>query len=251
MTYAAIQRMFYEMTLTNSDSMVAANLNLYIQAAEDRVTSLILQADGRWQWDDTNNTDFPIGTYTLVSGQSDYSLATSHIRLLGVSIKDNAGLWHKLLPVDPDDFGDTDRAEYYKTAGQPLYYDKIGTSVVLYPPPDNGVTVTLASGGKFYFQRGSKHFDYTITNNGAYASYTAGMFSDSTGSYASVPGFNSLYHNLIPLWAAYNYCIIKLPQLATGYMTEILRLEKQLEIDYSKRDKDERNILKPKEIIFA
>lgn len=245
--YSLIASRFYQLTQTNSTEMTAANLNTYIQPAEDRVWSKILQADGRWQWDDSNNTDFPIATFTLVSGQQDYAFDPTHLRLIGVSVKNKAGLWSKLLPFDPSDLSTSatdsfvplqnygpnmDRAEFLKTAGLPQYYDLLGNSAFLYPPPDNGVSVTLASGGKFYFQRAGKHFDYTTS-----------MFTDSTGSTSSSPGFNSLYHDLIPLWAAYDYCIINIPNLANGYLAEINRKEQQLTLDYSKRDKDERNIM--------
>lgn len=254
MKYSDIAKLFYEATGTNATSMAAATLNVYTQPAEDRVVSLILQADGRWQWDDTNNTDFPVATFTLVSGQPDYAFATNYIKLLGVSVKNKAGLWNKLLPFDPDDLNSSannsfvplqnygpnmDRAEFLKTAGLPQYYDVLGQSAVLYPAPDNGVSVTLAAGGKFYFQRTGKHFDWTLST-----------FDDSTGSTASVPGFNSLYHSLIPLWAAYNYNLLNNPSLCTNIMNEILRLEMQLKLDYSKRFKDERNIMTPKKINF-
>ncbi|HUC20837.1 MAG TPA: hypothetical protein VMR98_05080, partial [Candidatus Polarisedimenticolaceae bacterium] len=35
----------------------------------DRVVGVILSADNRWQWDDTNYTTMPIGTADIVSGQ--------------------------------------------------------------------------------------------------------------------------------------------------------------------------------------
>lgn len=240
MNYAGIQTRFYELTKTNSTSMPAANLNSYIQPSEDRVWSLILQADGRWQWDDSNNTDFPIATFDLVASQADYAFAATQLKLIGVSVKDKGGTFRKLAPVDPQDFGDIDRTTHVATAGMPSEYDVLGNSAILYPAPDNGVNVTLTGGGKFYFQRAGKHFDYSVANGGSYAAGTAGTFTDTTGSYASTPGFNSLYHDLIPLWAAYDYCIINLPQLANGYLAEIQRKEQQMILDYSKRNKDDR-----------
>ncbi len=239
MNYAGIQTRFYQLTQTNSSSMTSTNLNSYIQPAEDRVWSLILQADGRWQWDDSNNTDFPIATFDLVASQADYSFAATQLKLIGVSVKDKGGTFRKLAPVDPQDFGDIDRTTHAATAGMPSEYDVLGNSAILYPAPDNGVSVTLTGGGKFYFQRAGKHFDYTTS-----------MFTDSTGSTSSSPGFNSLYHDLIPLWAAYDYCLIYLPQLANGYLADIQRKEQQMILDYSKRNKDDRVRLTMKPVNF-
>ncbi len=255
MKYSDIQTRFQQLTQTNSTEISTAVLNSYIQPAEDRVWSKILKCDGRWQWDDTNNTTFPTATFDLVSGQADYALATTHLKVIGVAVKLASGVWRRLLPFDPADLGTSntplsfiplvtfgptmDRSEFLKTPALPQYYDKLGNSVVMYPAPDNGISVTLTAGAKVYFQRGGKHFDYTL-----------GTFTDGTGSTATEPGFNSLYHDLVPLWAAYDYCIINLPSLANGYMQEIIRKEQELVADYSKRDADERTIMTGRRIRF-
>ena len=243
-TYSQLQSFFYERTKTNSTSMPAATLNLYMQTAENDVISKIMQADGRFQYDDSNYSDTPIATANLVSGQQDYSMSTSQIRVLGVSVLGNTNIWRKLIPFDPDDITDifgplVDRAQFLATPGLPLYYDVQGQSIYLYPAPDNGISVTLTAGLKFYFQRTPLLFDYT-TNT----------FTDSTGSASSAPGFNPLYHDLIPLKAAYDYCVTNMPSLAPGYFAEIQRKEQSLILDYSKRDKDERQIITPAPIRF-
>ena len=49
----------------------------------DRVISLILQADAKWEWDDTNYTDLPIATASLVANQQDYSISgTEFLKIL-------------------------------------------------------------------------------------------------------------------------------------------------------------------------
>ncbi len=255
MKYSEISSLFYALTKTNSTSVPNATLNLYTQRGEERVVGLIMGADGRWQYDDANYSDLPIGTTTLVSGQQDYSLSTSQLKVSGVAVKLASGVWRRLLPFDPDDLGTSstplsfiplvafgptmDRAEFLKTPALPQYYDKQGSSLILYPAPDNGISVTLASGLKIYYERGPLLFDYSL-----------GTFTDATGSTASSPGFNSLYHDLIPYWAAYNYCVANgLPQ-ANGYMAEIQRKEAALIADYSKRDADERTIMTGRKIKF-
>lgn len=230
MTYSDIRSLIYQLTSTNSTSLPDATLNLYTQPAENHVASLIMQADGRWQYDDSNQTDFPIATTNLVYNQQDYSLSASHLRISGVSVLTNSGLWQRLQPFDPEDLKAhyspiIDRASFFSTPGRPLYYDKLANSIILYPAPDNGVSVTLTAGLKLYFERGPVLFDYT------------------TGTVSNQPGFNSLYHSLIAYWAAYNYCLAKQPSQAQGYLVEAQRLEAAMLADYESRDKDERQRL--------
>ena len=51
----------------SNDASLLATFTRYINEALNRVASLIMTADGRWQWDDTNTTDYPIGTTDLVT----------------------------------------------------------------------------------------------------------------------------------------------------------------------------------------
>ena len=89
----------------------------------NRVTSLILQADNRWQFDDTNQTDYPIATTTLVttagSEQQDYTLAVSHLRIERVEVKDAQGNWHLLTPIDQTDISDQALSDLMSAAGLP------------------------------------------------------------------------------------------------------------------------------------
>lgn len=204
-------------TKTNSSSFTAANMLIYINNAYNRVASLILQADGRWQWDDDNRTDLPIATTTVTSGQQDYSISVSHLKVTRVDIKGSGATYFtKLEPIDSID------GEYIidnVTTGPPQYYDIQGGSIFLYPIPN----YTQAASLKVTFQRGP-------------AEFTSGEVSTGT----KVPGFNSLYHDLIPLWVAYNYALDNGLKTAGGFLTEIERKERQLVSDYSKRNKDDR-----------
>lgn len=197
------------------------------KTAMDRVVSLIMQSDGRWQWDDENNTDLPIATTSLVSGQQDYTMSVSHLQITRVEVKDNAATpnWHKLQPIDQVDVYDTSLTDYLNTNGLPKYYDKIGNSFFLYPAPDYAQSASL----KIWFKRGQfSYFDYA-TNK----------FADGSGSASSTPGFNALYHELIPLWNAYNFAIANGKSNANAIMAQITLKEDALKDDYSVRSKDE------------
>jgi hypothetical protein len=49
------------------------------------------------------------------------------------------------------------------------------------------------------------------------------------------PGFNSLYHDLVPLWVSYNYAIANGQPTANQYFAEIQRKEDALQKDYAYR----------------
>lgn len=241
-----------------STSYADALLLIRVNTAMQKVADVILGADGRWDWDDSNNTDFPEGTTTLVSAQADYGIDVSYLKILGVSIKNQSGIWRKLLPFDAaqdltnsttpltflplTNFGPTmDRAEFLKTPGAPQFYDVHGNSIILYPAPDNGISVTLTAGLKIYAQR------------------TAQLFTSaevSTGT--KVPGFAALYHHIVAYIAALPYALSYKPERVPMIQAEILRvmgdpdkgITGALARFYSKRDKDERTIMTPRKIRY-
>lgn len=232
-TYDQIRSKIYLLTKTNVTSLSNANLNLYTQPAEDRVASLIMHSDIRWQVDDSNYLDLPSAITTITSGQQDYSLATSHLTIDRVEIKDSGGNWSLLTPIDQHDIrgqalaqGETTRTgAYLSSNGTPLEYDKKGASVYLYPTPN----YTQAASLKVYFSRGPLKFDYST-----------GAFTDATGSVSSSPGFNSLFHNLIALWASFEYAIANGLKNANQIFAEITRMETDLDAFYGLRSRDER-----------
>jgi hypothetical protein len=130
----------------------------------DTVTGYAIGADRRFQWDDSNHTELPIGTTDLVLNQSDYSFLTDEqnnriLNLLRVDILDTNGNYRKLEPIDESNIpGALD--EFEDTAGQPFFYDKIADNIIrLYPKPSANVTAGL----KFYFQRAGSYFTASDT----------------------------------------------------------------------------------------
>lgn len=240
MTYDDIRDLIYLKTKTNISSLPNANLNLYTQPAEDHIASLIMHSDVRWEYDDANRADLPIATTTVTSGQQDYSLPTSHLRVFRAEIKDSNGVWRKLQPLDK--FDEPDEALSYRTAnesGVPDQYDLVGNSVFLYPVPN----YTQAASLKIYFQRGALKYDYTANSN-------AGQFTDGTGSGATTdtPGFSELYHSLIADWAAYNYAVDNGLKTTNGFLNEIQRKEKDVSSFYGRRNSDDRNSITMKKV---
>jgi len=219
MTISTIVNKIYFLTQTTSANFPAADMLIAVNNAYERVVSLIMQTDGRWEWDDDNNTDLPIATTTLTADQQDYTLSVTHLNLTRVEVKDESGLWRPLTPISQSDFRGIALSEFMKTSGQPQYYDKLGPSIFLYPAPD----YTQAASLKLSFQRTP-------------ALFTSGEVTTGT----KIPGFNPLYHTLIPLWVAHDYFLSKgLHNRIPPLQVEIDRHEQQLQSDYETRSRDE------------
>lgn len=194
-----------------------------INNACERVASLIMGADSKWQWDDFNNTDLPIATTSLVSGQQDYSLAVTHLTIDRVEILPSGGTskdWKRLKQIDQQS---KKRAEnealtsYKVTPGLPDEYDLSSNSVFLYAPPNYSQAASL----KLYFTRGP-------------ALFTSAEVATGTKS----PGFASIFHDLIPYWVAYNYAVENGLETANGFLAAIQRREQELSDFYGDRDRD-------------
>lgn len=201
--------------ITDNTSRLARFTALSNRALE-RITALIREAEGRWQWDDSNETDLPVATAALVADQQDYALdGTSHFRIERVEVKDTAGAWTKLIPFDQADIYNEALSSFLSTAGVPQYYDKVGNSLFLYPKPSFSQAASL----KLYFERGPDYF----------------ASSDTTKQ----PGFNPLFHRLVALWASYDFMRAERMEGAKEVREEIVLMEQDLNEYYARRDRDE------------
>jgi hypothetical protein len=221
MNKTQINNRIYRFTKTNINSYPMADMTDDENVALDRVASLIMKADNRWQFDDTNESDLPIATTALVSGQQDYSLDISHLDVTRVEIQDTNGKWHLLKPIDQSDVPHESLAQFAQNRSRPEFYDKIGNSVFLYPTPSYGQAASL----KLWFKRGPSYF----------------LTTDTT----KTPGFNALYHDLIVLWPSYDYAVANGMANANQIFTAIELKEAALTNDYSTRS-PEKLVLRPK-----
>ena len=221
MTIADIAQECRDLVDADTTSMTAATFLRRCNTAYEEIIGYILGLDGLWQFDDTNYTDFPIGTTTLISSQQDYTFDSAHLEIEGVSVLDNNGIWHKLTPIDRSQIG-VDPAEFAKEDGLPTYYDKEGRSILLYPSPATA-NVTLASGLKVFFKR------------------TADLFTSAqvtTGT--KQPGFASPYHVVLSYMAALPYALSYKKDRVAGIQAKIIELKKGLSQHYGRRELDRR-----------
>jgi hypothetical protein len=205
-------------TLDYSVGDIALNVNRHY----DDVVSKILRADGRWEWDDDNYATLPVATTNVVADQADYNIASDDfLNLNRLEIKDSSGTWTFLYPISYEDKKGVAMTEWAKTNGTPQYYDKVGNSVILYPTPNYSST----SGLKSYYQRVASYFT-----------------SDDT---TKEPGFSPLFHRLLSIGAAIDYCVANGLNNKLAVLTnQKITMENALIEYYSSRSKDEQPKIK-------
>ena len=171
-----------------------------INAALDRYLTLAFQADGRWNFDDINETSPPIDTQSIVSGTNRYKLSAfseTLLSLIRLEILNSAGTGLPLIPETMDDLtgaiynqtgrisgsvSDTFQERYVNaSSGTPTHYIKYGDFIYLRPNPDYSETDGLLA----YFNRPAvKSSPVAVTiANGADADFTAtahGLVADDT-----------------------------------------------------------------------
>jgi len=186
----------------------------------DRVVSLILQADSKWQWDDANHSDLPIGTLSLVASQQTYSISGNELlKLLKVECSDSNGTFNPLIQIDIREMKGIAMSELLKTAGTPQSFDIINNTFTLYPKPN----YSYADGLKIYYQRIADYF----------------AVADTT----KVPGFAEPFHRILSYGPALDFCIAKNMNGRIALLRdEIAKLEAGIIAHYSSRNKD----VKPK-----
>ena len=195
----------------------AADILRNINSALNKVQSIIMRADGRWQFDDNNFTTLPVATTTMYSGQADYEISSgSFLNIERVEMLDENGNGVLLQPINYSDVTGEAMTEFGGESGTPKYYDKTGNSFILYPTPNYGVAKGLTA----YFQREPHYF----------------ISTDTTAE----PGFNALYHRYLSLSAALDYTIANDMNKSTSIKVELGEMEAMIIADFSKRNKDYR-----------
>ena len=192
----------------------------------DTITGYAIGADRRFQWDDSNHTELPIGTTNLVASQSDYSFLTdeqgnSILNLSRVDILDVSGLYRKLVAIDESDI-DEALDEFDKVDGLPEYYDKIADNIIrLYPTP----AVSVTAGLKFYFQRSPSYFTATDTTK--------------------APGVAPLLHRGFVIASAYDGALTLGLQNLQPLSVELQKEEAKMKQYFGNRNTDETPVLMP------
>jgi len=219
-----------ETTLYGADGLTrisgnATQLGLWttrVNRSMDRAFAIIFASDGRWQFDDTNHTDYPIITTDLVANQRDYTFTSDEngnliLEIDKVLIADaNNGPYREMTPKDAQK--DSDTAGFWDgndTTGGPTSYDKTANAVFLDPVPSGDVT----NGLKVYISREGSYF----------------TTSDTTKK----PGFAGLFHDYLVLRPAFEFALENGHSNASGLQVLVNEKEAHMREFYARRNQDE------------
>ena len=211
---------------SNSVSYPVADKTADENLAIDRVFDIIFQNSGKWQFDDSNHTDYPFIMTTLVSGQRDYTFTTDEqgnliLDIYKVMIKKGTASTDYYTEIYPIDQQSDDYTQGFwsgqNTTGIPNRYDKTANGIFLDCIPN----YTVATGLKVFINREGSYF----------------TTSDTT----KTPGFAGLFHEYIALYASHLYCKRNsMFALADRYEKDIFIMEDKIANYYSERTRDEK-----------
>lgn len=199
-----------------------------VNQALDRAFSIIFQADGRWQFDDSNHADYPTITTDLTASQRDYPFTTDEqsnliLEIHAVYTKPTAtDEFARLEPVD-----ETEVASFFagtNTEGNPIQYGKKANSIFLDPIPDT----TITNGLKIEISREGSYFTTADTTKKA--------------------GFAGLFHDYLVVRPAFEYAVENNMANAQGLNFRVQQLEDEIKKYYGKRAQDERQIISMKKV---
>lgn len=215
---------------TSTASYPLADMVVDINLAFDCILPIIFKACGKWQFDDTNHTDYPIITTSLVSGQRDYTFVEDQqgnliLDVYKVMVKDANGYFVEIFPVDQQ--SDEDMESFYdgrNVTGIPTRYDKTANGFFLDCIPSYNST----NGLKVFINREASYF----------------TVSDSTKK----PGIAGLFHEYFALRPSFQYAYRNNLASATKLEQQVDKMEEKIKSYYSGRAKDEPNIMRVEQI---
>jgi hypothetical protein len=207
-------------------SMFTARIN----SAFDDFVKMAISADGKWEWDDSNNSDFPIATTPLIANQRDYIFTVDMMEITKVAVLNaQNGVWIEIMPLDIQD----QMARPYiennlNNVGVPYFYAKTANSIILQPRPNYAASIDsagLPGGLKVFFKRGANYF----------------VSNDTT----KVPGFNGTFHDYLALNASEGYALDNTLEVAESLTGRRQAAEVSIIDFFSSRDQDTQKIIKP------
>lgn len=219
-----------EFLVFNEYGKITGNTNLLytftnlLNRAYDKAVSILVEVDGRWQYDDTSYTTTLIQYTNLTDGQSNYTLDASHLKLTKIRFKDSAGNWTVGKAIDENDplghfylSNQTPNAE-----GTPFFYDKKGDQLILYPTPDT----TVSSGLEITVQRQPNYFTYDDVSQ--------------------TPGIVPIFHRFLSLDASLQYAVANRLDNKNDFSVMLQDEVTRIKTFYSKRNRDEQKMLRAK-----
>jgi len=213
----------------SSDSTLLYKFTSNVNEAYADIIREILLSQDSFDWDDSNHTDFPIGTFPLVASQRDYNFPTSLnlLTLKRVDVTYDGSTYYRATPVDSSEIQDgigndtSVDALFSKTAPR---YDPKSNGFWLYPMA-SASEVSSGAKARIEFTRKADEFVYTDTSQ--------------------EPGIDRTFHDLLAVGAALKYAIAKDANKAGNLKTLWDEGMGRLRTYYGKRNTDAQLIMNP------
>lgn len=232
-TIADINQEARDLCDADTTSYPAATLLRRINKAYETIVGFLINCDGVWEFDDSNYTSLPIGTFTLVNAQRSYTFAADFLDLLEVSVMNSNGIYVKIPQFDP--FTETLSVEelYGTQSSFPQVFDMVSDDTIKFYPNISSTNVTLTAGLQVKFKRTAQV-------------YTSAEVTTGTKE----PGFASPWHYILSYMAAIPFCMVYKKDRVPALMAEVEKMKKELIKHYSRRNKDHRNVMTNQEIQY-
>lgn len=229
LTHSQIIREYEKEIGANRGDISGNSLRLADFVAEENVAfddylNLAFSSESRWQFDDSNHTDYPEIVTDLVAGQRAYTFGADEqnniiLDVYRVYVKVN-GQYVLITPIDKSyDTVDPSNYDGLEKQGIPYEYDKFANSILLNLVPET----TVVGGLKVLINREASYF----------------QTSDTTKK----PGVPGTHHKWFYLKPAQDYARRHSLESHNRLENEVNKLQMQIKKTFSERSKDEQNIL--------
>jgi hypothetical protein len=215
----------------SGDSDTLKDFTADINLAVDSLLRIIFKASGKWQYDDSNHTDYPFIYTSIVSGQRDYAFTTDEqgnviLDIYKVMIKDPiSGFYNEITPIDQQ--SDAEVQAFYNEqnlTGTPSRYDKTGNGIFLDALPD----YDLAKGLKVFINREALYF----------------TSADTTKKL----GVDGLCQEYLALEPTYRYAMRNKLDNREEFKRDLAELIKDIKIRYRDRGRDSQDTIEVVEV---
>lgn len=166
---------------TDDTSFSLEEKTLYANLGSRLIMHEAHKSTGAWKYDDKNQTDIPLATTNLVSGQRLYTLPVDSSFIEGVYYLNNDGnVWEKVHPISLQEIPEAE-PEFENDNGIPRYYRLIGDQIKLYPASNYNET------------------------DGLQIAYSRDISTFSTTDTTKTPGWDQQFHDILAIYMAYQY----------------------------------------------
>ena len=205
-----------------------------INLAKTDALRIILDADGRVQFDDTNHTDHPIVYFDLVDGQRDYTFTADEnghlvldIAKVAVLLNTTDTIYEEIRQIDAQENPNSLLVrDDILAKGVPYAYDRLGAGLFLLDIPNYNAT----NGIKVYIDRETTFY--------------------GVGDTTKTTGFDPRIDEYLVVKPNLNYAMMN--NLASvGLLRErVQMLERDMNIIYGRKGNDQRKVMRGKRIKY-